>query len=144
MLVGLESYYRGEIPRQKLFDQIASDVYVSDERLWQIYKDRHDSAQVSYVLLRPESSPIRPSCHGRRNRAILRTEQAFDRPGRAVVSLLSVARTVTAARFRRRAGANRPSPRRDRRRASFERSPKRESNDTISGAGALGKITRVD
>ena len=40
MLAGLESYYRSEIPRQKLFDQVSSDVYLSDERLWQIFRDR--------------------------------------------------------------------------------------------------------
>src|SRR6266480_5854296 len=34
LLLQLEAYYRAEIPKQKLFDQIANDVYVSDEELW--------------------------------------------------------------------------------------------------------------
>ncbi|MGV3710048.1 MAG: SurA N-terminal domain-containing protein, partial [Gemmatimonas sp.] len=48
LLAQLEGYYRSEIPRQKLFEQISSDVYLSDERLWQIWRDRHDSATVSF------------------------------------------------------------------------------------------------
>jgi len=50
-LAGLEAYYRTEIPKQKLFDQVASGAYITDERLWQMYRDRHDSATVSYVVL---------------------------------------------------------------------------------------------
>ncbi len=146
MLVGLESYYRSEIPKQKLFDQIASDVYVSDERLWQVYKDRHDTVQVSYVLLRPESltDTAVTVTDAEIGQFYERNKKRFDRPGRAVVSLLSVARTVTAtdsadaqariARLRDEIVGG----------ASFDEVAKRESNDTISGAagGALGKITR--
>jgi len=146
MLVGLESYYRSEIPKQKLFDQIASDVYVSDERLWQIYKDRHDTVQVSYILLRPESltDTAVTVTDAEIGQFYERNKKRFDRPGRAVVSLLSVARTVTAAdsaatqaRIVRLRGEIAGG-------ASFEEVAKRESNDTISGAagGALGKITR--
>ncbi|MEP6835891.1 MAG: SurA N-terminal domain-containing protein, partial [Gemmatimonas sp.] len=40
LLAQLEGYYRSDIPRRKLFDQISSDVYLSDERLWQIWRDR--------------------------------------------------------------------------------------------------------
>ena len=49
MLVSLEQYYRSEIPREKLFDQIQSGAYVSDPELWRAWRDQHDSAQVSYV-----------------------------------------------------------------------------------------------
>src|SRR5689334_18312550 len=46
LLVSLEQYYRSEIPREKLIDQVTSGVYVSDEELWRAWKDQHDSAQV--------------------------------------------------------------------------------------------------
>ena len=62
LLAQLEQYYRSEIPRQKLFLQVASDVYVTDQRLWQIYRDGKDSAQVAYVALRPEQTG--PGAHG--------------------------------------------------------------------------------
>src|SRR5687767_2181836 len=38
LLVQLENYYRSEIPKQKLYEQLASDVYVTDTRLWQMYQ----------------------------------------------------------------------------------------------------------
>ena len=43
----MENYYRNALPKQKLFSPIASDVFVSDARLLQIWKDTHDSAVVS-------------------------------------------------------------------------------------------------
>ena len=59
MLAGLENYYRAEIPKQKLFDQVSSDVYMSDERMWQVYRDRHDTA---------EARALRVSSHSRSSR----------------------------------------------------------------------------
>lgn len=95
----LEQYYRSEIPKQKLFEQVASDVYVTEPRLWQLYQDTHDSAQVSYVAFRPElvadnavtvsDDEIRSYYDAHRN--------DLTRPGRAVVSVVSIPRSVTAA-----------------------------------------------
>lgn len=146
ILVGLEAYYRQEIPRQKLFDQIASDVFVSDERLWQVYKDRHDTAQVSYILLRPESltDTAVTVTDSEIAQFFERNKKRFDRPGRAVLSLLSVARTITAAdsaETKRRIESLRAEIAGG---ASFDAVAKRESNDTVSGAagGSMGQITR--
>lgn len=143
MLAGLEAYYRNEIPKQKLFDQVASLAYVSDERLWQIYKDRHDSAAVSFVVLRPEMlTDTSVTVTDAEVKAFYdRNKKRFERPGRAVVSLLTVPRTVTAADS---AGAR---LRIEKLRAEiaggakFEEVAKRESSDSVSGAqgGALGK-----
>lgn len=52
VLAQLEGYYRTELPRLKLYQQIAGEAYVSDWRLWQIYADQNDSASVSYVAFR--------------------------------------------------------------------------------------------
>src|SRR3954471_13888554 len=54
LLLQLEQYYRTEIPKQKLFDQLSNDVYMSDEELWRRWQDSHDSAQVSFVAFGPE------------------------------------------------------------------------------------------
>src|SRR4029079_5326998 len=43
LLANLEQYYRSEIPRRKLLDQIASGIYVTDAELWRIWRDQHDS-----------------------------------------------------------------------------------------------------
>ena len=146
MLVGLEAYYRTEIPKRKLFDQITADVYMSDERLWQIYKDRHDTAQVSYILLRPErlTDSAVTVTDAEIGQFYERNKKRFDRPGRAVVSLVSVPRTVTAA------DSAEARTRIDRLRAEivggakFEDVAKRESDDTASGAngGTIGKVTK--
>ncbi|MEN9508220.1 MAG: hypothetical protein RLZZ621_783 [Gemmatimonadota bacterium] len=143
MLAGLEAYYRNEIPKQKLFDQVASLAYVSDERLWQIYKDRHDSASVSFVALRPELlTDSSVTISDAEIRAFYdRNKKRFDRPGRAVVSLLTVPRTVTtsdSAAARARIEKLRAEITAG---AKFEDVAKRESTDSVSGAqgGALGK-----
>ncbi len=99
ILAGLESYYRTEIPRQKLFDQIASDVFVSDERAWQVYRDRHDSAQVSFVVLRTDrlTDTTVTVSDAEIRQYYEQNKKQYQRPGRAVVSLLTIPRTVTAA-----------------------------------------------
>jgi peptidyl-prolyl cis-trans isomerase D len=146
MLAGLEAYYRNEIPKQKLFDQIASGAYVSDERLWQLYRDRHDSATVSFVALRPEllTDTAVTVTDSEIAQFFERNRKRFEKPGRAVVSLLTVPRTITAAdsaaararieRLRAEIAGG----------AKFEDVAKRESSDSVSGAqgGALGKGAR--
>ncbi len=146
MLVGLEQYYRSEIPKQKLFDQVASDVYVSDERLWQVFKDRNDSAQVSYVLLRPEilTDTAVSVTDAEIGQFYERNKKRFDQPGRAVVSLLSISRTITvgdSAAAKAHADQIRAEIAGG---AKFEDVAKRESNDSVSGSagGSLGSFTR--
>ncbi len=143
MLAGLEAYYRSEIPKQKLFDQVASDAYVSDERLWQVYRDRHDSAQVSFVVVGQEAltDTTVTVTDADISQYYNRNKKRFTRPGRAVVSLLTVPRSVTAAdstdakarieKLRAEITAG----------AKFEDVAKRESSDSSSGAlgGSLGK-----
>jgi len=142
-LTGLEAYYRNEIPKQKLFDQIASGAYISDERLWQVYRDRHDSATVSYVVLSPATlTDTAVSVTDAEISSFYdRNKKRFERPGRAVVSLLTVPRSVTAADSadaKRRIDAIRTEIVGG---AKFEDVAKRSSTDTISGAdgGSLGK-----
>jgi peptidyl-prolyl cis-trans isomerase D len=147
LLLGLESYYRAEIPKQKLYDQIASDVWVSDARLWQLFRDRNDSASVSFVAFRPEMSAsveaasvsdADVSAFYNKNKAL------FERPGRAIVSLVAVERAVTAADSadaRARIEALRAEIVAG---ASFADVAMRASEDSGSGAmgGELGRGTR--
>jgi len=97
ILAQLEGYYRATIPKQKLFEQIAAGAFVSDARLWQIYQDSHDSAQVSFIALRPTAF-----APGEISDAQARTyydahKIEFDRPARAAVSVLAIPMSVTAA-----------------------------------------------
>jgi peptidyl-prolyl cis-trans isomerase D len=99
ILLQLEQYYRTEIPKEKLFDQIAGDVYISDAELWRRWQDSHDSAEVSFVAFEPErisDSAVKVSDD--EIRAYYDThKKLFDRPGRAKVSVLIIPRLVTAA-----------------------------------------------
>jgi len=147
LLLGLESFYRSEIPKQKLYDQIASDVWVSDARLWQLYRDRNDSASVSFVAFRPEaaSSGSAVTVSDAEIAAFYNAnKRLFERPGRAVVSLVAVERAVTAAdsaAARARIDALRDEIVAG---ASFADVAIRASEDSGSGAlgGELGRGTR--
>jgi len=99
LLLGLESFYRSEIPKQKLYDQIASDVWVSDARLWQLFKDRNDSATVSFVAFRPDAAASAAAAVTDADISAFynKNKTLFERPGRAVVSLVAVERAITAA-----------------------------------------------
>lgn len=144
LLLQLESYYRDAIPRAKLMDQLMVDVYVTDARLWQTYKDVNDTAVVSYVRLDPETiADSAVSVSDAEVRTYYdRNKEIFEQPGRAVVSVVTIPRLVTAAdsaAVRARAGALRDEIVRGG--SKFEDVARRESADSVSAAegGSLGK-----
>ncbi|MEO7822171.1 MAG: peptidyl-prolyl cis-trans isomerase [Gemmatimonadaceae bacterium] len=99
LLYQLEQYYRNEIPKEKLFDQVASDVYITDAQLWRRWQDSHDSAEVSFVLFPPEliaDSAVRVTDDEVRAYYDAHKKE-FDRPGRAKVSIIIVPRVVSSA-----------------------------------------------
>ncbi|MEO5590765.1 MAG: SurA N-terminal domain-containing protein, partial [Gemmatimonadaceae bacterium] len=92
LLLQLEAYYRDQIPREKLYEQVAASVYVSDERLWSTWKDTRDTAQISYVVFRPELVPdaeVTVSSSEIKD-YYDKNKKDFERPSRAVVSILSL------------------------------------------------------
>lgn len=146
LLVQLEGYYRTEIPRAKLFSQVVGNVYVSDARLWGAWKDERDSAQVSFVTFDPATVPdsaVQVS-DAEMRRYYDENRDRFERRGRAVLSLLTIPRTITAAdtaASRDRALALRQEIVGG---ASFEEVARRESADSGSAAngGSLGMRSR--
>ena len=142
ILVQLEAYYRDQIPREKLFEQVASDVYLSDERLWKIWQDTRDTTQMTYVAFRPSliadkdvsvsESDIKDYYN--------KNKKDFERPARAVVSVLMIPRQVTPADSA--AVRTRLLALRDRilKGEKFEDVAKAESSDSASApnGGALG------
>jgi peptidyl-prolyl cis-trans isomerase D len=99
ILFQLEQYYRTEIPKEKLFDQVASDVYVTDDMLWRRFQDQNDSAQVSFVLFSPDrisDSAVRVSDDEIRSYYDTH-KKLFERSGTAKVSIIIIPRVVTAA-----------------------------------------------
>jgi hypothetical protein len=99
LLISLEQYYRNEIPREKLYDQIASGVYVSDAELWRAWRDQHDSAQVSYVVFSPVmDSAAAKSISDSDLRSYFDAHKSdFASGGRAWLSVVYIPRAVTGA-----------------------------------------------
>jgi peptidyl-prolyl cis-trans isomerase D len=145
VLVMLEGYYRSEIPKAKLAEQIVAGTHVSDPQLWAIYRDTHDSAQVSFVSFPPEDVPDSAvSVSDAEIRAYYdqHRDELAERPGRAVISLTSIPRPITAADSA--ATIERAQALREEivsGRATFEDVAMRESIDTVSAqqGGFLGR-----
>lgn len=147
VLLQLEAYYRDELPKRKLFEQIANPVYVTDAQLWRAYQDSHDSAQVSYVSFDPASIPdsaVHIADADIKAYFDSHQKELGDRPGRAVVSLVTIPRTVTAsdtAIARAKAEALRAQIEAG---GSFDEIAKKESADSASAVkgGLLGRVGR--
>jgi peptidyl-prolyl cis-trans isomerase D len=99
LLAGLEQMYRNEIPREKLFNQVATTVFVSDAQLWNLWRDTHDSAQISFVAWQPDIA---------RDTAIQVSDadikayydahkKELTQKGHAMLSLLIIPRPITGA-----------------------------------------------
>jgi len=135
LLAQLEGYYRAELPKQKLFSQVAGDVFVSDARLWQIWKDTHDSATVSFVALRPtvDKDGFASVTDAEIQKYYDQHKTSFDRPGRAVLSIVQVSRRASTAdslATLKRVQALREEIMKG---GKFDEIAKRESDDSVSG-----------
>jgi peptidyl-prolyl cis-trans isomerase D len=147
ILVTLENYFRSEIPRQKLFAQVGGDEYVSDTRLWNIWRDTHDSASVSFVSWRPVATKADlDAVTDAEIRDYYNAHKAeFDRVGQATLSIVSISRVPTAADTAETLARVRALREEIARGTSkLEDVAKRESDDSVSAAknGDLGKATR--
>ena len=146
ILLALESYYRSEIPREKLFEQITDGVYITDAELWRSFQDEHDTAQVSYVSFTPRvDASATAAIPESEVRAYFEQHKAeFERPGQAWVSVVNIPRVVSSAdsaATRARLLALRDEIAGG---ATFEDVARRESADTVSGqdGGNLGRGAR--
>lgn len=143
ILLALESYYRSEIPKEKLFEQVTDGVYLTEAELWRIWQDERDSAQVSYVTWRPEvdSAAVNAVSEADARRYFGQHASEFERPGRAWLSIVRIPRVISAADTA--AVRNRLLQLRQEitSGASFEEVARRESADSVSGAngGDLGR-----
>jgi peptidyl-prolyl cis-trans isomerase D len=145
LLVALEQYFRGEVPKEKLFEQVTSGLYVPDAELWRAWQDATDSASVSFVAFRPKVTAADSNVSDGDLRAFYDARKSeFDRPAHAVLSVVYIPRLVSAAdsaAVRSRINALRAEIAGG---AKFEDVAKRESADSVSAAqgGSLGKSTR--
>src|ERR1051325_6456583 len=99
LLLGLEQFYRSDIPRQKLFDQVAAGVYVSEADLWRVWRDQNDSVTATFVAFRPstDSAAAKGISESDLRAYFDKHRDEFKHPGRAVLSVLEIPRVVSAA-----------------------------------------------
>jgi peptidyl-prolyl cis-trans isomerase D len=145
LLVALEQYYRQEVPREKLAEQVTAGVFATDVDLWRAFQDANDSASVSFVVFRPTPTAADSNASDADLRKYYDAhKEEFARSGRAILNVLAIPRTITAAdstAVRDRIMALRAEIAGG---AKFEDVAKRESVDTLSGSngGDLGKGTK--
>ncbi len=147
--LGLEARYRDEIPRLKLLERLTSDVYVSDTKLWRMYRDRHDSTVARLVTLVPQVVTRDTDLEvgdAEVERYYREHPDEFERPAEAFLSYIVVPRVPDAAdtaaalerarQLRAEIAAGTP----------FAEVAARESADSVSreAGGDLGEASRGD
>ena len=97
-LVGLEGRYREELPRVKLLEEVTSDIYVPDGKLWTIWRDMHESLAVRAVLIRPlavaGTQPVNPTAD-ELQRYYNTHKEELRQPARARLSFIAVPKLPT-------------------------------------------------
>jgi peptidyl-prolyl cis-trans isomerase D len=147
VLTQIEAIYRDQIPRIKLAQYLTADVYVSDAKLWRIYKDQHDSVRITSLPIWPYTIPDSVAISDAELRSYVEKHpDDFKRPGVAYVRFVALPRLPNASD----SAAARAHLARVRaelaRGAKFEDVATRESSDTVSGkkGGDLGWVKRTD
>jgi peptidyl-prolyl cis-trans isomerase D len=144
-LAQIEAIYRERLPQFKLAQYVTADVYISDAKLWRIYKDQHDSASIAVLATWPylitDSIALTDA---ELERYLTAHKDDFKRPAHAFVRFIAVPRLPSAADTAvARAHVDRVRAELARG-AKFEDVARRESADTISGkqGGELGWVKR--
>ncbi len=93
-LLAMESRYREELPRYKLLQEITSDVYIPDAKLWSIWKDTHDSLTVKLLIFRPRAMPASTSlpADSTVQRYYDQHKDEFRQPAHAKLSFIAVSK----------------------------------------------------
>ena len=98
--LALEARYREELPRIKLMEQLTEDVYVSDAKLWQLFRDQFDSATAAVVAILPQmvvgagQLDVSDEALERYHRE---HRDEFERPEQAYLSLVAISRRALAS-----------------------------------------------
>ena len=144
--LALEARYREELPRYKLLQSVTSDVYVSDAKLWQLWRDTRESLTVRALVIRPSADV--PDSMARVTDQEARAyydahREEIRRPARAVMSFISMSKlptTVDSVYITRRLVALRDSINAGQ--VTFERAAEAVSLDTASASNG-GQVTLV-
>src|SRR3989454_5441794 len=98
VLLQVEALYREQIPRIKLFEYLARDVFVSDAKLWRLDKDAHASVRVASLAVSPYTIPdTSPISDAVLLAYVAKHPDDFKRPAVAYVRFIAVPRLPNAA-----------------------------------------------
>src|SRR6184192_2293072 len=95
----IEQLYREYLPERKLEEYLTADVYVSDAKLWRIWRDQHESVTVALLAVRPEDVPdsLVPVSDAELERYYGAHQADFKRPAAAWLSYVELPRIPNAA-----------------------------------------------
>src|SRR5207247_899598 len=138
---------REYLPERKLEEYLTVDVYVSDAKLWRIWRDQHESVTVALLAIRPELIPdsLAPVSDAELERYYAAHKDKFKRPATAWLSFVAQPKVPDAADTAAAlARARRLRAEIARGATKFEDVAKKESVDSVSGArgGDLGWVKR--
>src|SRR6267378_563499 len=98
LLANIEGIYREQIPRIKLAQYLTSDVYISDAKLWRIYRDQHDSVKIASLAVSSLTIPDTTTISDAELSAYLKKHpDEYKRPGVAYVRFIVIPRVAEAA-----------------------------------------------
>src|SRR5881296_3767369 len=95
----VEQLYRDYLPQRKLEEYLTADVYVSDAKLWRIWRDQHESVTVAVLAVTPDRIPdsLVSISDAELERYYAAHKDAYQRPSVAWLSFLAVSRAPDAA-----------------------------------------------
>jgi len=95
----VEQLYRDYLPQRKLEQYLTADVYVSDAKLWRIWRDQHESVTVALLAVHPEDVPdsLAPVADAELQRYYGAHQADFKRPAAAWLSYVQLPRIPNAA-----------------------------------------------
>lgn len=100
LLLNIEQYYRDELPRRRLQQELTVGIAVSDAQAWEAFKAQNETATVTYVTVDPaavvaDSEIAIPEADARRYYREHRDD--YQRPATARVRMASFSTVPTAA-----------------------------------------------
>src|SRR6266508_363980 len=95
----VEQLYRDYLPQRKLEEYLTADVYVSDAKLWRIWRDQHESVTVALLAVHPEdvADSLAPVSDSELERYYGAHQADFKRPAGAWLSYVELPRVPHAA-----------------------------------------------
>lgn len=150
LLLSIEQYYRDELPRRRLQQELTAGVAVSDAQAWEEFKARNETSTVTYVSIDPDAAVADSEiaiAEADARRYYREHREEYERPATATVRMASFSTVPSAAdtaRVRARADSIRSAILDGE--LTFAEAATEFSADSLSAesGGELGRYTPAD